>query len=723
MLASILALFLNCASSGNRQQVLPQIAASAPDFETVRLSTPMTWKSLVAGRSTTLGVKQNGSLWMWGWNGQGSAGDGRLERSVHIEGGRPPVALPPTRIGTDSDWASVSAGEGSLMAIKTNGTLWRFAHANGGRSVDADPDETTETPAQPATPSAVPVPQQLGTDADWVQVSTARSHTLGVRSDGSLWGWGLNMNGELGDGTREERRALVRIGKELWRTVVTASLRTAGIRANGTLCVWGWRARGGDREDEVATSPIQLGGDSDWAQLSFSGGHLLAIKTDGSLWSYGSNDHGELGLGKAPRSNGYALARVGSDSDWVMARAGDDFSVAIKRDGSLWSWGTGYQGQLGDDSNEDRLSPARIAKDIVWRMVAVGDAHVIAEAADGSTFTWGDNHQGQLGDGHNLVALLPVQVQPGRTWRFVAGDELSTIALGEDGTMWTWGSSAEAAVVKSPTEWKALAHYQGGNVVGIAPDGSLWDIWWHKDKPEKIERDPWNKEAAGARWTRLTGTKHGVVVQDEHDGLFSLGRVQISGRNGATDREIWQPRPLGKAGGWSQAFAEVAPGAVLAQKKNGTLWLFTDAWMNKPPVQVDKNTHWERIIAGESELLLLGQDGKLWRFDGERKERIGTSTWQTASVSSHHTLAIRKDGSLWSWGEGDAGELGTVYAGEQPSPVRVGTASDWAQVFAASNHSLAIKRDGSLWAWGNNLNGELGIAPSYRKLPVKLVIP
>jgi hypothetical protein len=221
----------------------------------------------------------------------------------------------------------------------------------------------------------------------------------------------------------------------------------------------------------------------------------------------------------------------------------------------------------------------------------------------------------------------------------------------------------------------------------------------------------------------LTATEHGVVVQDEQDGLWRLDRVEIAGRKRNAEREIWEPRLLGKPGEWGQAFAEVGPAEVLAQKKDGTFWWFGEAWTDEPPVLVDKNTHWERIITGESELLLLDEAGKLWRFDRERKERIGTSAWQTASVSSHHTLAIRKDGSLWSWGEGEAGELGTVYAGEQPSPVRIGTASDWAQVFAAPSHSLAIKRDGSLWAWGNNLNGELGIASRYRKIPVKLVMP
>ena len=123
LFASILAVHFGCVSSGTRAQISQQIAASAPTREIAHPGGSTTWKALAAGRSSNLGVRQDGSLWMWGWNGQGSTDDDSLERSVRIKGNRPPLALPPTRIGTENDWASVSVGEGSLMAIKTNGTL------------------------------------------------------------------------------------------------------------------------------------------------------------------------------------------------------------------------------------------------------------------------------------------------------------------------------------------------------------------------------------------------------------------------------------------------------------------------------------------------------------------------------------------------------------------------------------------------------------------------
>jgi alpha-tubulin suppressor-like RCC1 family protein len=712
---------LGCASTAR-----PQTANAIERSTQIHVVQPSaTWKSLAAGRSTTLAVKQDGSLWVWGWDQQGGGSDRTLENAPHIEGNRPPVALPPTRIGAAKDWASVAAADGSLLALKANGTLWSLGEEREAAS-RGDEDEDAPRTSAPVS-SGFPAPHPLGTDADWRQITTARYHTLGLRTDGTLWGFGDNRQGQLGDGTTEERTAPARIGKERWRSVATSPFHTVAIREDGTLWVWGWRAFGWEGGPEKVPSPVQLGTEAGWQDVSCSSSHALAINSDGTLWSYGGNDHGELGLGKASRMSRFELARVGQGSDWLAASAGNHFSLAIKRDGSLWAFGENYQGQLGDGTTEERPAPVNVGKGSLWRAVHAGEAHVVAEAMDGSTWTWGSDRLGQLGDGRPLVLLEPAPVQPGSKWRFAAGEEGTSIGLRADGAMWSWGSRRVGSFKPSPAEWKALAHHRGVDVIGIQKDGSLWDITWHEGKLEQIQKDPWRKGAGGQRWARLSATQHGILAQDEQDGLWYFHRVQIGNpKPDGSTREIWQPEPLGKPGEWGHAFAAVNPGVVLAQKKDGTFWLFEQAWNDdQPPVMVDKRVDWESVIADEHEILLLGKNGQLWRFDGEDKQRVGTSSeWRTASVSSHHSLAVRKDGTLWSWGQGEGGELGTVYAGEQPSPVRIGRDANWAQAVAAGDHSLALKQDGTLWAFGNNLNGQLGVgAPLYRTTPAQLEIP
>jgi hypothetical protein len=270
-------------------------------------------------------------------------------------------------------------------------------------------------------------------------------------------------------------------------------------------------------------------------------------------------------------------------------------------------------------------------------------------------------------------------------------------------------------------EWLALGQHQSLSAVGIQKDGSLWQLSWPKGELEKIERESYSDAGSDPRWQRLSVSDQGVVIQDARQRLWRLGRITIN-----KGPEIWQASPIGDSTAWGSAFAAVAPGTVMAQKSDGTLWLVSASRKNEKPIQIDKNVKWESFAVGELGILALSATGQLWRYDPEgSKERVGGKTaWKMASVSKHHTLAVARDGTLWSWGEGRAGELGTVYEGEQPSPVRVGRDSTWAQAFAAKEHSLAIKTDGSLWAWGSNRYGELAIGPPmYRTLPVKLEIP
>jgi alpha-tubulin suppressor-like RCC1 family protein len=696
------------------------------------VSGPALWKSLAPGRETTLGVKADGSLWVWGWNREGGS-DRRLEYAPHIDNGRPPVAVRPTRIGDDRNWASVSASDGAFMALKTDGTLWGWDREERQQRTRGE-DENGENgegakPAAVVTP-AFPLPQLLGTDTDWRQIAVTTWHTLALRSDGSLWGWGSNRDGELGDGTTEEHSGPVRIGKERWQTVVTEGSRSFGIRQDGTLWAWGGSVRGWQQEPKRTSSPLQLGGDAGWQQASCSSDHLLAVKADGTLWAYGGNQHGQLGIGSTVSPDPYVLMQVGRERDWAAVSAGEHFSLAVKSDGSLWAWGDNSRGQLGDGTTTEHTTPVPIAPSMHWRAAHAGEDHVVAEAMDGGTWTWGSNQQGQLGDGRTLVTLAPLQVQPGSKWRFIAGVQGYTLALRDDGAMWIWGGSKAGTFVKPAAEWSALALYRTSSVIGIQPDGSLWDINWHNGKLERINQDIFAESPGRERWTRVFANEHGVLAQDDQDGLWYFHRTQVSDRSTREThqtREVWSPEPLGKSGEWGHAFAELSEGGVVvAQKKDGTFWLFEAAWdKSKKPILVEKRVAWESIAAGQSEILLLEKDGQLWRFDGQERERIGRSSgWAMASVSTHHTLAVRKDGSLWSWGTGEAGELGTVYAGEQPTPVRVGKDADWVEAAAAHDHSVGRKRDGSLWTWGNNLNGELGTGPAlYREKPSRLELP
>ena len=245
-------------------------------------------REVSSGWGYNVAIKEDGSLWAWGSNGDGQLGDGTTT-DRHV----------PVRIGTDSGWASVSAGDSHTMAIKTDGSLWAWGRNSEGQLGDG----TTTTERN--------VPVRIGSDNDWASVSTGGNYTIAIKTDGSLWAWGWNGNGPLGDGTTTNRHA-----------------------------------------------PVRIGTDSDWASVSAGGDHTIAIKTDDSLWAWGWNGNGHLGDGTTTRR--HAPVQIATDNDWLSTSAGRSHTMAMKTDGSLWAWGHNARGRLGDGTTTDRHTPVMI---------------------------------------------------------------------------------------------------------------------------------------------------------------------------------------------------------------------------------------------------------------------------------------------------------------------------------------------------------------------------
>jgi alpha-tubulin suppressor-like RCC1 family protein len=291
--------------------------------------------------------------------------------------------------------------------------------------------------------TSVSSPTQIGALSTWTTIDAGWRHGMAVKTDGTLWTWGENYTGRLGLGNTAHRSSPVQVGAETtWSRVAAGYEHSLAIKTDGTLWSWGENYPGGKLglgDTTNQSNPVQVGALTTWSSIAAGGfGHSLAIKTDGTLWSWGQNNNGQLGLGNT--TNRSSPVQVGALTTWSsIAGGGNSISISLKTDGTMWVWGRNYVGKLGLGDTTDRSSPVQIGALTTWLTVAAGYDHNLAVKTDGTMWGWGFNSAGMLGLGNTTSYSSPVQVGAGTTWSSVDAGEYHSMAIKTDGTLWSWG--------------------------------------------------------------------------------------------------------------------------------------------------------------------------------------------------------------------------------------------------------------------------------------------
>lgn len=352
------------------------------------------WRFVSSGNNHTVAIKSDGTLWAWGTNYNGQLGNG-------IDGG---IYLVPIQIGSENNWESVEVGSNFSLAIKTDGTLWGWGNNVRGQLGDG----TTNNKL---------IPTQIGTSNTWSLISAGWYHVLAIKSDGTLWTWGYNDYYQLGDGNDGSGTSLIfrnfpkKIGVSTnWSKISAGLLHSVAIKTDGTLWAWGGNSYGqigngtnGTGFDYVKT-PTQIGTSTNWSKIGTGNVHTVAIKTDGSLWGWGRNANRQLGDGTSTNKN--IPTPIGNSTDWTTIEAGFQKTFAIKTNGTLWNWGNLTYGT----SNVAGSNPTQIGIDNNWSNISTLNGSIHSIKTDGSLWAWGINNEGQIGDNTTLVKYTPVMI-------------------------------------------------------------------------------------------------------------------------------------------------------------------------------------------------------------------------------------------------------------------------------------------------------------------------
>jgi len=654
---------------------------------------------------------------------------------------------------------SIAGGEFHTLALKDDGTVWAW-----GLNVDGQLGDGTKIDS--STPVQV---TGLPANATVTAVSGGASHSLALLSDGTLWAWGFNFNGELGDGTFTDSSTPVQVtGLPAGATVMAISAgghHNLALLSDGTVWTWGFNTSGqlGDGTTTGSNVPVQVTDPADASgflqgvtAIAAGGEHSLVLKSDGTVWAWGSNFGSALGNGATTNSSApVQVTGFPTGATVVAISAGGHHNLALLSDGTIRAWGNNFSGELGDGTTIDSSAPVPVTGLTGVTGVAAGRDHSIALLSDGTVRAWGFNSSGQLGDGTTIDSSAPVQVTGLTGVTDIAGGGIHSIALLSDGTISAWGVNSSGQLGDG-TMTQRLTPVQVVDT-SSAPFGL----------------SSMSATAVGGaitlKWNAITGAVSYNVYRGTARGVSKAnGTLISSGSSATTFTDIFITPGIkyhyvvtavdssGVEGPISsQVGARVAPTSAfthtavaggeqhtLALKDDGTVWAWGANWDGQlgngattdssRPVQVSGLTGVTAIATGKWHSLALKSDGTVWAWGANWNGQLGATTSATCgafmdpcsttpvqvsgltgvtaiAAGGGHSLALKSDGTLWAWGANWVGQLGNGTFNSGSTPVQVSTGSATVTAIAAGyDHSLALFSNGTVWAWGDNWNGQLG---------------
>lgn len=682
-----------------------------------------TLNSLVAiegGFGHTLALRQDGSVWSWGANNKGQLGDGTIvDRKL------------PAKIAGLANITKLSGGGTHSLALRNDGTVWAWGDNSSGQLGDGTTDDRH-------------VPVQVQGLTNVIAIAAGYNHSLAIKNDGSVWAWGANESGQLGVPASAPRLTPAQVSGVSNAVAVTAgdgyqyfgggptTISFSVVAKNdGTVWTWGNNFEGqlGDgTSNNVRPTPAQVAGLTGITAVAAGANHVLALRNDGTVWAWGDNGNGALG--DTTQTDRRTPVQVALLSGIQAIAAGYQHSLALRNDGHVFGWGSFTYGQLGFGGsagirefpyeasaqvpdapaigtiNAPTFSPdggsffgsqnvsiSSTSSQIAFTNLSAGYQHALTRMSDGGVYGWGYNLTGQLGLDPGFMNQGVVVVKTPH--RFPDLDDAANIAAGgnhslavkNNGTVWSWGSNFGGELgydtghqlrftpTQVPGVSGIIAVAAGNQSVALRNDGIVF-VW---GGPQLIQTP-----------TQVAGLNNVASI--------ACGSVTFAVRNDGTVWG-WGRNPNGELGDGSQA----------------------DHFQ---PVQAVGLSNVVAVSSGGGHSVALRSDGSVWTWGSNVYGQLGLGNFSSqpqltpvpvpaisgaiaVAAGGNYTLALKSDGTVWAWGENHTHQLG--YTGpNQVSPTQISGLANITAIAAGYEFAMARRSDKALFTWGDNQSSQLG---------------
>ena len=426
--------------------------------------------AIASGNNNSLALKNDGTVWAWGYNYYGQLGDGtRTDKTMAVQ------------VSGLSGITAIAGGGSHSLALKNDGAAWAWGDNYYGQLGDGI------QPYVPYIKTSVQVNGLSGITA----IARGYSHSLALKNDGTVWAWGSNYYGQLGDGTVVDRETVVQVsGLSGITAIVGGGSHSLALKKDGTVWAWGNNENGqlGDGTVINKTTAVQVSGLSGITAIASGYSHSLALKNDGTVWAWGNNYNGQLGDGTTMYAT--TAVQVRGLSGITAIAGGGLHSLALKNDGTVWAWGNNLKRQLGEGIPVYATYYGTAVK-VSWlreiTAITSGYSHSLAQRYNGNVQAWGNNEYGQLGDGTATEMMeIAVDVSGLEYITAIAGGEAHSLALKNDGTVWAWGNNGSGQLGDGTITDKTTAVQVNGlgditaiagggyNSLALKNDGTVW---------------------------------------------------------------------------------------------------------------------------------------------------------------------------------------------------------------------------------------------------------